>query len=47
MGGICTVASIELPAMNKELYWLGIFGSWRYILERNTNLPQATSQVGH
>lgn len=43
MGGICTVASVQLPAMNKELYWLGIFGSWRYILQRNTNVSSTAS----
>lgn len=43
IAGICTVATVDVPISNKEFYWVGAFGSWRYIMQKDVRTPQQQS----
>ena len=32
--GIFTFVTVDVPVMNMELYWIGVFGGWRYLYKR-------------
>ena len=32
--GICVIAMLQVPLLNTEYLWIGIFGKWMYILQR-------------
>ena len=32
--GIVTFVTVDVPVMNMELYWIGVFGGWRYVYKR-------------
>jgi len=40
MSGICTLATVDVPVMNLELYWIGAFGRWKYMYKTEKQLPQ-------
>mmetsp|Transcript_8562 Transcript_8562/g.13257 ORF Transcript_8562/g.13257 Transcript_8562/m.13257 type:complete len:297 (+) Transcript_8562:68-958(+) len=35
--GALTIAWVGVPTAKEEFYWVGIFGKWRYVLQRNTD----------
>mmetsp|Transcript_24101 Transcript_24101/g.37191 ORF Transcript_24101/g.37191 Transcript_24101/m.37191 type:complete len:270 (-) Transcript_24101:975-1784(-) len=35
--GACIGAKVRVPSVNADLYWVGIFGKWRYIFQ--TEIP--------
>mmetsp|Transcript_26037 Transcript_26037/g.30239 ORF Transcript_26037/g.30239 Transcript_26037/m.30239 type:complete len:317 (-) Transcript_26037:1745-2695(-) len=35
ISGICKLATVTVPSLSQELYWVGIFGQWRYVLSRD------------
>eukprot|EP01083_Nonionella_stella_P025555 70342_1 len=37
-GGAFTLSKVLVPTLNMELYWIGAFGSWRYIMRRKTQM---------
>uniref|UniRef100_A0A7S3Q763 Uncharacterized protein n=1 Tax=Chaetoceros debilis TaxID=122233 RepID=A0A7S3Q763_9STRA len=37
-GGAFTLSTVLVPTLNMELYWIGAFGSWRYIMKRKTQI---------
>jgi len=38
--GVCTLVTVKVPAMQLELYFIGIFDNWRYILHMNSKPSQ-------
>ena len=39
--GIVTFVTVDVPVMNMELYWIGVFGGWRYVYKREKAQVQA------
>lgn len=36
IGGVCTIAIVNVMVTNSEYYWIGVFGNWRYLVHRKT-----------
>lgn len=32
--GACTVACVRVPSADMDFYWIGLFGKWRFIMQR-------------
>jgi hypothetical protein len=45
--GICTFASINVPSIETKFFWIGMFGSWKYLVKKGkgeASTPTASQQ---
>lgn len=34
IGGACTIATVRVPSVEQDFYWIGAFGNWHYLMQR-------------
>lgn len=42
--GLCTFVTVRVPLVQKDVYWVGIFGRWKYVMQRD--IPTTTGEAG-